>query len=135
MKTLTSKMAIKSDLDNIKDAMHWLKSNLRASFKEEETYKHFRLCVQEAITNSIIHGNNSNKNKNITLSYVLNEKIEIEIQDEGPGILLENQNSDSQKISKDDLLKESGRGIMLMKHFCDKVIFKKNSITLIMKYK
>lgn len=135
MKTLTSKMAIKSDLDNIKGAMLWLKSNLRANFEQEETYKHFRLCVQEAITNSIIHGNKSNKNKNVTLSYALNEKIEIKIQDEGPGILLHNQNSDSQEITKDDLLKESGRGIMLMKHFCDEVIFNKNSVTLIMQYK
>ena len=32
----------------------------------------------------------------------------------------------------EDLLKESGRGIILMKHFCKDVIFDKTSIELIM---
>ena len=135
MKKFTSKMTIQSNLNNIKKVMEWIESDLKSLFLSERKYQSLILGLQEAITNAIIHGNKLDENKFVNISYYRNGKIKIIIEDEGEGILQENQYYDISRIGKEDILKESRRGIMLMKHFCDEVIFNKNSVTLVIKYK
>ena len=135
MKNFASKITIKSDFDKIKNVMSWIQSDLKHLFKAEDKYTSLKLGLQEAITNAIVHGNKSDKNKSVTISYSIKEKLSITVKDEGEGIHLHNQLNDINKIKEEDIFKESGRGIILMKHFCDEIIFNKNSITLIMPYK
>ncbi len=135
MKTITSKIAIKSNLKNIQEVMNWIKSDLKPLFKIQAKFESLKLSLQEAVTNAIIHGNNSDENKYVGISYSISEKLNITVKDEGTGIFLHNQLQDVNKIKKEDIFKESGRGIMLMKHFCDDIIFKNNSVTLIIRYK
>ncbi len=135
MKTITSKIAIKSDLKNIKEVMNWIKSDLKPLFKIQAKFESLKLSLQEAVTNAIIHGNKSDENKYVGISYSISEELNVTVKDEGNGIFLHNQLQDVNKIQKEDIFKESGRGIMLMKHFCDDIIFKNNSVTLIIRYK
>ena len=114
--------------------MTWIEADLNSFFKNEKKYQSIILGLQEAITNAIIHGNKLNEKKFVNIYYCLDKKLKITIEDEGKGILAENQALDISKIKKEDIYKESKRGIMLMKHFCDEVIFNKNSVTLVMQY-
>lgn len=134
MKKFTSNMTITSNLKNIKKVMTWIEADLKSFFKNEKKYQSIILGLQEAITNAIIHGNKLNEKKFVNIYYCLDKKLKITIEDEGKGILAENQALDISKIKKEDIYKESKRGIMLMKHFCDEVIFNKNSVTLVMQY-
>lgn len=135
MKKFTSKMSITSNLNNIKNVLQWIETEIKSYFKSEKKYQSIILGLQEAITNAIVHGNKSDEKKFVNISYCLNGKLMITIEDEGKGVLEKNQALDVSKISKEDVFKESKRGIMLMKHFCDEVVFNKNSITLVMLYK
>jgi len=135
MKKFTSEMSISSNLNNIRNVMQWIETEIKSYFKSEKKYQSIILGLQEAITNAIVHGNKSDEKKFVNISYCLNEKLMITIEDEGNGVLEKNQDLDVSKISKEDVFKESKRGIMLMKHFCDEVVFNKNSITLVMLYK
>ena len=134
MKKFTSNMTITSNLKNIKRVMTWIEADLKSFFKNEKKYQSIILGLQEAITNAIIHGNKLNEKKFVNIYYCLDKKLKITIEDEGKGILAKNQALDISKIKKEDIYKESKRGIMLMKHFCDEVIFNKNSVTLVMQY-
>ncbi len=135
MKTITSKIAIKSNLKNIQEVMNWIKSDLKPLFKIQAKFESLKLSLQEAVTNAIIHGNKSDESKYVGISYSISEELNVTVKDEGNGIFLHNQLQDVNKIQKEDIFKESGRGIMLMKHFCDDIIFKNNSVTLIIRYK
>lgn len=135
MENSTSKMIIKSEIKNINAVMHWIESEIKALFEVRSKFNNFKLCVQEAVTNAIIHGNLSDKKKSVVVSYSINDSLSLKVEDEGSGISLENQIYDTSTITKEDVYKESGRGIMIIKHFCDEVIFDNKSITLIMGYK
>jgi len=71
------------------------------------------LAITEATTNAIIHGNKSDLNKNVNINVdVLKDKLVIKVKDEGVGF-------DVSKVpdptEPENLLKDSGRGIYLMK--------------------
>jgi len=75
------------------------------------------LILDEAIINAMEHGNKWDPLKNILISINLAEKgIQIEIEDEGQGFdYFHRFNEDNNK----PLLRERGRGLFLMKQFCD----------------
>lgn len=132
MNSNSSFIVIPSDLDHIKKVFSWLEKNLFILIKNKEKINTLSLVIQEALVNAIVHGNKENKEKSVTLSYELNTSdIHLKVKDEGSGIPKQNQKKDSSSIKNEDLLKDSGRGIILMKHFCKDMIFNKNSIELV----
>jgi len=75
------------------------------------------LAVTEATTNAIIHANKCNVNKTVTVDVTVNSsKLIVKIIDEGTGF-------DPAKIPDpthpENLLKDSGRGVYLMKIYMD----------------
>lgn len=83
------------------------------------TRQQFLLIVSEAFTNALIHGNKSDPAKKIKVHIHINSKaLFADIIDQGLEGLTRIRNKRSA-----DLLAESGRGIDLMKHYCDKVKF------------
>lgn len=87
--------------------------------------------IQEALVNAIVHGNKEVNSKKVHISSELkNNMVVLEIRDEGPGIPMDKQLKNSSNIQNEDLLKDSGRGIILMKHFCKEVNFNKNCLQL-----
>lgn len=73
----------------------------------------FMLCVSEAFTNALIHGNQLNPNKKIIIECMLNQStLCADIIDEGTGGV--------EKISQrkqPELMSEGGRGVELIKHY------------------
>jgi|WetSurMetagenome_2_1015567.scaffolds.fasta_scaffold13063_6 serine/threonine-protein kinase RsbW len=82
----------------------------------------YRLLVSctEAVNNAIIHGNKSNPNKIVTVCCIVDtQSLTIRVKDEGEGF-----NPDTLQDPRDEknLMKESGRGVFLMRSLMDKVI-------------
>lgn len=95
------------------------------------------LSVAEASSNSIIHGNKRDINKNVTIEIVYDEnEFEVSFIDEGKGF-------DITKVpdptEPENILKDSGRGIHIMKSFLDDLRYEFSEIgtkvTLIIKLK
>ena len=92
--------------------------NLRDKFKiQNELYYNILIAITEAINNAINHGNQLDRNKQIHFEiFSNNDNIKIIIIDEGEGF---NPNAIEDCTKEENLLKESGRGIYIMKSLSD----------------
>lgn len=92
----------------------------RIDFSEEEKDS-LAIAVTEAVSNAIIHGNRKDKKKKVQVRFSLTDNsITVYIKDEGEGF-------DPEKISNplepENILRESGRGIFILKALMDEVEF------------
>lgn len=90
-----------------------------------------KLCIEEATRNAIVHGNHSDKRLPVRVSYWIEaDKLHIEVEDEGPGF---DHKALPDPTSSGQIMKNSGRGVYLIKKLMDKVEFndKGNKITLV----
>ncbi len=79
------------------------------------------LVVTEAATNAIIHGNKSDKSKIITIDVSKDDgNLIIKIKDQGKGFSPEKVPDPTEP---ENLLKDSGRGLFLMKVYLDDLKF------------
>lgn len=80
------------------------------------------LSVTEATTNAIIHANKSNKDKKVQINVnVVDNKLIIVVKDEGTGF---DPHNVPDPTAPENLLKDSGRGVYLMKVYMDDVKYK-----------
>jgi serine/threonine-protein kinase RsbW len=77
------------------------------------------LAVREVIANAIKHGNKFDETKQVEITLEENnEGFEITVRDFGKGFAVENV---PDPTNPENLLKASGRGILFMNNFMDKV--------------
>ena len=87
----------------------------------EDSYGNMLVALTEAVSNAIYHGNQLNPNKKINLSYQYADgSLSFTIADQGTGFDFYNL---PDPTAPENLEKECGRGIFLMKHLSDQVIF------------
>ncbi len=87
-----------------------------------------KLIISEAVSNAFIHGNNSDKNKPISVQWEIKENLLIiDVKDCGCGL---KDLKDYKEINKENLLNESGRGLYIISSYADEVKFKGNSIIM-----
>lgn len=91
------------------------------------------VATTEAVNNSIIHGNQRDLEKKVTVICEVNQQVLIiHVEDEGSGV-------DPEKLpnplSEENILRENGRGVFLMRSLMDGVEFKRtsNGASVIMK--
>ena len=93
----------------------------RCDFSEEDRNK-IDLAVREAAVNAVIHGNKDDPSKKIEASIdVTEEAMSISITDQGRGF---DPGAVPDPLASDNLLKQSGRGIFLMRRLVDDVVFR-----------
>ena len=115
-------LKIDSDIKNLQSAIKWIEDRVNLNPKKKMG---FILSAQEVVVNAIKHGNQEDKTKSVYLTLQIDEKsINLTIRDEGEGV------KESNLHQEVDLLKESGRGILIMRTYCDEVKFKGNSVEL-----
>lgn len=110
---------IESDPNNlitIEEFVNYFAKDLGLS---EEQLSVLLLAVTEATTNAIIHANKCDPSKMVKIhAQIENSKLVIKIKDEGKGF-------DPTKLpdptEPENLLKDSGRGVYLMKVYMDEV--------------
>jgi serine/threonine-protein kinase RsbW len=87
----------------------------------DDVYGNIMVAVIESVNNAIVHGNQSDKEKNVQLSAQFDaDSISFKITDEGNGF---DVNTLPDPTSPENLEKTGGRGIFLMKHLSDEVAF------------
>ena len=84
---------------------------------EEEDQHQIGMAVRECTVNAVVHGNRYNKNKHVHLQIERTEtELVVIIGDEGAGFDL---NSLPDPLAPENLLRQSGRGLMLARAFMD----------------
>jgi len=89
------------------------------------------ISVTEVANNAIVHGNKNDPDKKVTLQLITDKSsIVIEVEDEGEGFDLDSLPC---PITEENLLKEVGRGIFILRSLMDKVdfVFKKEGGTVV----
>ncbi|MFY9152229.1 MAG: ATP-binding protein [Prolixibacteraceae bacterium] len=90
------------------------------------------LGLSEAVCNSIIHGNGLRADKVVNINAECSENtLVFEVQDEGDGFFWDQV---SDPLSVENIKKEHGRGILLLKNMADEVEFKDGGRKVLIKY-
>ncbi len=115
------KIQIPSIVENIRIVESFI-DNVKEKYKiDDDIYGNIMIAVTESVNNAIKHGNNCDKNKNVTLTAVYEDNlVRFIVEDEGPGF-------DPAKLpdptAPENLEKLGGRGIFLMEQLSDEVNF------------
>ena len=130
MKTI--KISIPSLIENIKIIESFI-DNARENFEiNDDIYGNIMISVTECISNAIIHGNQSDKNKLVHLELKLEEELLLfTIQDEGKGF---DYNELKDPTAPENIEKIGGRGIFLIKHLSDDVKFEENGTKTVLSF-
>ena len=90
----------------------------RSGFDDDNCMK-ISMAVREAAVNAVLHGNAYDPSKRMTVAFENTpQALVITITDEGRGL---DVNSIPDPTTPENLLKQSGRGIFLMRAFMDEV--------------
>ena len=97
------------------------KMAVKTGFDEDESHR-ISMAVREAAVNAVLHGNAYDPLKKMRVSFESTaDSLVITISDEGRG-LKEQEIPDP--LAPENLLKQSGRGIFLIRSFMDEVRFR-----------
>jgi serine/threonine-protein kinase RsbW len=114
-------VVIPSDPVRARQVQDDVEQALKANHFEDKDVFGIRLALEEAIVNAIKHGNQLDSNKRVHIKYhVTHERFEIHIKDEGPGF---NPDDIPDPMAPENLERECGRGLLLMKHYMTEVVF------------
>ena len=106
-----------SDPDLLPEIEDWIMEIAQEANLNEDKFNHLALSVAEASANSIVHGNKGDKNIPIDIKVTYDsEQIEITFSDRGTGFKIEEV---PDPTAPENLLKDNGRGIHIMKSFLD----------------
>jgi serine/threonine-protein kinase RsbW len=93
-----------------------LKEAAKLGLEEDEQHQ-IGMAVRECTVNAVVHGNRYNKNKRVHLQIDRSDKeLAVVIGDEGEGFDI---NSLPDPLAPENLLRQSGRGLMLARAFMD----------------
>ena len=125
------KIEIENNNHLLKEVSKELISTLKEKEVSEEVIFDVHVGFEEALRNAMIHGNRSHPKKKVKIeTEITDEWVMIIVEDEGNGFDLE---SLPDPTVGENLLKESGRGVYLIKHLMDEVRYEKNGSRVIMK--
>ena len=115
---------IPSLADNIRIIESFI-DNAKEKFElNDDIYGNIMIAVTESVNNAIKHGNLNDTSKNVSLSLSLYEsQIVFRVEDQGKGFDFHNL---PDPTAPENLEKPGGRGIFLMKHLADEVVFLEN---------
>lgn len=126
------KISIPSLIENIKIIESFI-DNAKDNFDiNDDIYGNIMISVTECISNAIIHGNKSDKNKLVHLELSMDRnQLNFIIEDEGDGFdLLELEDP----TAPENIQKPGGRGIFLIKHLSDEVRFEEGGKRTILSF-
>lgn len=113
-KTQTS---LDSTLDSVDEAEVMATREAGKLGFDEDEQAHIGMAVRECMVNAVVHGNRYSKKKKVHLDIERSEdSLTFTIGDEGEGFDI---NSLPDPLAPENLLRQSGRGIMLARAFMD----------------
>ncbi len=109
-----------------------LEANAKLRLDDGTMYR-LLVAVTEAVNNAIIHGNGSDPSKMVIICITATpQMVSVTVQDHGPGFDSANLPN---PLDQENLLKDHGRGVFLIRSLMDKVEFsrteKGSAITMV----
>ncbi|MEX0647291.1 MAG: ATP-binding protein, partial [Balneolaceae bacterium] len=99
----------------------------KEGLNDEDTGK-LMLALSEAVSNAIVHGNREDSTKEVQTEVLIRTgEIVSLVKDEGKGF---NPEKADDPLQEENLLKEGGRGIFLIRQICDEVEFRDGGRTI-----
>ncbi len=115
---------ITSDLKHITEVEQLIDKVCEEYDLNEDNYGNILIAVTEAVNNAIVHGNNNDPHKKVSVVVdKLEEGVIFSVVDEGKGFDFENL---PDPTAPENIEKANGRGIFLMKNLADEVAFDLN---------
>ncbi len=112
---------IPSDMTNIYRAERLVDTISEKLNIGDEQYGNILVCIVEAVSNAIQHGNQNDVTKIVYLSYSYNKgKLNFTIEDEGNGFDLDKVPDPTLPENVENI---KGRGIFLIRHLSDEIRF------------
>jgi serine/threonine-protein kinase RsbW len=111
------RMLLDSTLDSVEVAEKAVLQDAQAiGFGEDELHQ-LGMAVRESMVNAVVHGNRYNTRKKVHVSITkAPDRLTIVIADEGEGF---DPSSIPDPLAHENLLRQSGRGLLLMRAFVD----------------
>ncbi|MCY1721883.1 ATP-binding protein [Prolixibacteraceae bacterium Z1-6] len=114
-------LVIKSAKSELHKVQKFISDVFASHQLNKECFNKVFLCISEATINSIVHGNKGDYNKKVELWVdCKTHLISVSITDEGDGFDVDNLPNPTKK---ENLLKESGRGIHIIKTIAKHISF------------
>jgi serine/threonine-protein kinase RsbW len=111
------RLVLDSTLDSVEVAEAAVLTDAKSiGFQEEELHQ-LGMAVRESMVNAVVHGNRYNARKKVHVSVIrAHDCVTVIIADEGEGF---DPSSVPNPLAKENLLQQSGRGLLLMQAFVD----------------
>ncbi len=119
--SLAFKKIVPSDPNLIPAIDEFIFDKINSLNLESNTLSNLSLAVSEAISNAMVHGNKLDPNKDVTVSIkISDDKLILSIKDEGDGF---DPDSVPDPTQHENIMRDSGRGIHIMRSFIDQVFY------------
>lgn len=128
-------LVIKSNISELKNVEVFINEVFDAHHINRKNFNNVLLCISEAVINSIEHGNKNDAKKKVSIFVDCeSELICVQVTDEGEGF---DMHEIPDPMLKENVKKESGRGIHLIKALSEQIEYvnKSNSIQFKIKCK
>ena len=114
-------MEVPSDLRKVKEVERVTEKIANLMKLKEDDKDSLAIAVTEIVANAITHGNKHDRKKKVTITFEYSDDtIVVTVADEGAGF---DANKIDNPLDPENLLKESGRGIFIVKALMDEIKF------------
>jgi serine/threonine-protein kinase RsbW len=122
--TVLEEIGVPSDFDHLVNVEGLIDRICNTTGVSDDNYGNVLIAVTEAFNNAVVHGNNGDSSKEVRLKVCQNnEELCFVVGDQGVGFDYDNI---IDPTAPENIEKENGRGIYLMRHLADEVEFENN---------
>lgn len=128
---MKTKTVIGNNTRYLKEESEKMISSLKKEGVTEEIIFEIHVAFEEALRNAMLHGNKLDPDKKVTIeTEITSEEVIVSVENEGEGF-------DPDKLpdptAEENLLRESGRGVYLIKHLMDEARYENGGRRVVMK--
>lgn len=117
MEAHTLERELESTLDSVDSAEQLVLAEAQALGLDDDDLYRVGIAIRECMVNAVVHGNRYNSRKKVHLKVERTaDRLTIVVQDDGDGF---DPNAVPDPLVGENLLRGSGRGVMLMQSFMD----------------
>jgi len=117
MEAHTLEQELESTLESVDSAEQIVLHEAQALGLDDDDLYRVGIAIRESMVNAVVHGNRYNSRKKVHLKVVRTaDSLTIVVGDEGEGF---DPNAVPDPLAGENLLRGSGRGVMLMQSFMD----------------
>ncbi len=117
MEAHTLERELESTLESVDSAEQMVVAEAKALGLDEDDLYRVGIAIRESMVNAVVHGNRYNSRKKVHLKVERTpDRLTVVVQDEGDGF---DPNAVPDPLAGENLLRGSGRGVMLMQSFMD----------------